>query len=113
VCQSLLVSNRKNGDNRIERRDRGGWPRSTVSKGVFTTIDVPSAIVSQAWGINSKGDIVGSYSNATGRRVAGDDLKGLATPTKFHFAANIFIASPPLLARVPSTLKVSRWHITC
>ena len=45
----------------------GGWfDASTehgflLSKGVFTTIDVPGAFYTVAWGINSAGDIVGWY----------------------------------------------------
>jgi len=34
---------------------------------VFTTIDVPGAVSTQAWGINARGDIVGSYVDAGSR----------------------------------------------
>ena len=33
----------------------------------FTTIDVQGAVATQAWGINARGDIVGSYVDASGR----------------------------------------------
>jgi uncharacterized membrane protein len=33
----------------------------------FTTIDVPNAVLTTAWGINARGDIVGSYTDGTGR----------------------------------------------
>src|SRR5882762_1696907 len=33
----------------------------------FTTIDFPNAVLTTAWGINARGDIVGSYTDATGR----------------------------------------------
>ena len=33
----------------------------------FTTIDVPGAVATTAWGINARGDIVGSYTDGTGR----------------------------------------------
>src|SRR2546429_7956449 len=33
----------------------------------FTTIDVPGAVSAQGWGINARGDIVGSYVDGTGR----------------------------------------------
>jgi len=33
----------------------------------FTTIDVPGAVATTAWGINARGDIVGGYTDGTGR----------------------------------------------
>ena len=33
----------------------------------FTTIDFPNAVLTTAWGINARGDIVGSYTDAAGR----------------------------------------------
>ncbi len=33
----------------------------------FTTIDVPNAVSTSAWGINARGDIVGSYIDGNGR----------------------------------------------
>ena len=35
---------------------------SCLKKGTFTTIDVPGASLTQAFGINPRGDIVGSYA---------------------------------------------------
>ena len=33
----------------------------------FTTIDVQGAVATQAWGINARGDIVGAYTDVSGR----------------------------------------------
>ena len=41
-------------------RDRGGGARR--DKGVFTTIDVPGALATRADDLNSRGQIVGTYS---------------------------------------------------
>jgi len=38
----------------------------SLSKGVFTTIDVPGARSTDATGINAEGDIVGTYGKNTG-----------------------------------------------
>ena len=43
--------------------ERGGSP----SDFTFTPIDVQGAVGTQAWGINARGDIVGSYIDAAGR----------------------------------------------
>ena len=44
--------------------ERGGSPSETFT---FTPIDVQGAVATQAWGINARGDIVGSYIDAAGR----------------------------------------------
>src|SRR5437867_8361390 len=36
------------------------------SRGIFTTVDVPGAVVTQAFGINNSGQIVGNFSDTTG-----------------------------------------------
>ena len=35
--------------------------------GVFTTIDFPGAIATAAYGINTAGDIVGQYTDSSGK----------------------------------------------
>jgi hypothetical protein len=37
-----------------------------LSKGKFTTIDVPGAVLTEASGINPRGDIVGDYIDSSG-----------------------------------------------
>jgi hypothetical protein len=37
-------------------------------QGTFTTVDVPGAVSTSLTGVNRRGDIVGSYADATGRR---------------------------------------------
>jgi len=44
--------------------------------GVFTTLEVPNAVASQAYGINDRGQIVGFYGDSSGFRGF------VATPTK-------------------------------
>jgi uncharacterized membrane protein len=39
-----------------------------LDKGTFTPIDVPDATETMAGGINARGQIVGSYSDASGTR---------------------------------------------
>lgn len=41
-----------------------GLEERTVPSYVFTTIDVPNGSNNAAWGINSRGDVVGSYTDA-------------------------------------------------
>jgi hypothetical protein len=45
------------------RRDYGFLLRD----GVFTTIDVPGALATDPWKINSRGQIVGGYADTGGR----------------------------------------------
>jgi len=50
------------------RNDLTGFHGYLLSKGAFTTIDVPGAIgFTQAHGINPRGDILGEYGDGTGR----------------------------------------------
>jgi probable HAF family extracellular repeat protein len=37
-----------------------------VAEGVYTTFDPPGAVISAAWDINEKGEIVGSFTDASG-----------------------------------------------
>jgi hypothetical protein len=37
-----------------------------LSRGVFSSIDVPGAILTNAFGINERGEIVGVYEDAAG-----------------------------------------------
>lgn len=39
-----------------------------LHNGMYTTIDIPSAIVTQAWAINDKGEIVGTYSDTNDQK---------------------------------------------
>jgi probable HAF family extracellular repeat protein len=39
-----------------------------LSRGIFSTIDVPEATFTEAFKINSRGDIVGTYDSADARR---------------------------------------------
>jgi uncharacterized membrane protein len=47
----------------------GGWPHSAVADSFsFTILDVPGSRDTQAYGINDRGQIVGAFIDAEGRR---------------------------------------------
>ena len=43
--------------------DGAGIHGFSLSEGTFTKIDVPGAILTDVWGINNRGDIVGRYTD--------------------------------------------------
>ena len=58
----------------------------------FTTIDVPGAVFTSASGINARGDIVGSYSDASGRSHGYVLRNGEFTTIDFPDAAGAVVA---------------------
>jgi uncharacterized membrane protein len=54
--------------------------RSADGEFSFTTIEVPGAVTTIAWGINARGDVVGEYFDAAARRHGFLLRKGVFTP---------------------------------
>jgi len=72
----LVTSLSERGESRSERTF------------TFTTIDVQGAVATQAWGINARGDIVGSYVDASGRSHGYLRRDGEFTTIDFSATAN-------------------------
>jgi hypothetical protein len=89
--------------------DARGLPHGFLKDGdMFTTIDVPGATNTQAFGINAAGQIVGMFGDGTGNGysfVATPDDEGDTTPPIITVAASPATLSPPNGKRVAITVS--------